>query len=932
MTNRPYRPNLSSFVLARCFPGFTERTEGSVEMMKNASGLKWLMLLSLWTSILLMPQRDLCGGEDQSGPVKVKVDWFFDPNTPESPDTRNLLDFMKLNRDIEVEEWGGIKLPGGTYAAKRSSLMMAIAGGTAPDIGSSWFHTIRTESESGFLHPLNEWIGTDQNGNGQIDDHEAKWAPWKNINSLLRRVATHEGKVYGIPTATKGDFIVIYRIDHVREAGLDPNNPPQTWSELKRWCQKCTSRGVDPKNDNISPQKRGISIQPYGFTILPWISAAGGDPVVQIKTSTLTGEEYTFPQDEVDFISAAGEDLKVAPTRWETNFSSPQALAAVELYRDILYEKWIIDPISGEPVALREEDIARGKVKVQDEWITFLPDQVITGYGYAQMEPQDEDSAYKTNYFKNGEVSMMLSTTRYLTTLAEESSIDPNQISWFPFPKSELKNSERVMMLSQYYAVMYEGISKRSKEEQQAAWKTMTAIVDEKVRDREAIDKILKGFPQFVAPDDLERLGYADYLKYIPKVIARNYAELASGEIKTIREPYSGFWMTIDQTLKREVLSPLLTKGGDRFDYKSALKEVDRKANSGLMFAMSEEELQSYRPTARVVLTLAMVFIALLVVKLLRQWIKEKPDQAKKGSKAGVYNKWLAWGMVLPALILIAIWSYYPLLKGMIMAFQEYRITGESDFVGLDNFIILALDSSFWWSLVRTMYFVVLNMIFCFITPIILAVLLTDIPRGKIFFRTLFFLPQMTSGLVIALLWKMMYEPTSQGFFNQLIGYLNWLPGIEIEPQLWLQDPSLAMICCILPSMWASMGMSSLIYLAALGSVPKELYEAAEMDGAGLLKKMFHITLPTLLPLIVINFVGAFIASFQNMGNIFLLTFGGPGESTTVIGLKIWMEAYANLRFSMATTMAWFLGAILIGFTYFQIKFLNKIEYRKAKG
>jgi multiple sugar transport system permease protein len=97
-------------------------------------------------------------------------------------------------------------------------------------------------------------------------------------------------------------------------------------------------------------------------------------------------------------------------------------------------------------------------------------------------------------------------------------------------------------------------------------------------------------------------------------------------------------------------------------------------------------------------------------------------------------------------------------------------------------------------------------MIFAFTSPIILAIMLTEIKHFKIFFRTLFFLPQMTSGIVIALMWKLMYNPTPAGFFNQMIGYLNCLPFVDIKPQAWLQDPSLAMICCIVPTVWAQWG------------------------------------------------------------------------------------------------------------------------------
>ena len=138
------------------------------------------------------------------------------------------------------------------------------------------------------------------------------------------------------------------------------------------------------------------------------------------------------------------------------------------------------------------------------------------------------------------------------------------------------------------------------------------------------------------------------------------------------------------------------------------------------------------------------------------------------------------------------------------------------------------------------------------------------------------------------------------------------------------------MTCCILPGVWAGMGTASLIYIAALGALPPDYYEAAAIDGAGIFARFRHVTLPQLMPLMVINFVGAFIAAFQGMGSIFLLTFGGPGDATNVLSLVIWKEAYNNLRFSTATTMAWFLGTALVAFTYLQIRFLRRVEFRQA--
>jgi len=114
--------------------------------------------------------------------------------------------------------------------------------------------------------------------------------------------------------------------------------------------------------------------------------------------------------------------------------------------------------------------------------------------------------------------------------------------------------------------------------------------------------------------------------------------------------------------------------------------------------------------------------------------------------------------------------------------------------------------------------------------------------------------------------------------------------------------------------------------------VPEELYEAASLDGASFLGRIRHITIPTIAPLVLINFVGAFIATFQSMGSIFLLTFGGPGKATMVMGMAIWQEAYVNMRFSLATSYAWILGSILIGFTFLQLRILRQVDFRQARG
>ena len=341
--------------------------------------------------------------------------------------------------------------------------------------------------------------------------------------------------------------------------------------------------------------------------------------------------------------------------------------------------------------------------------------------------------------------------------------------------------------------------------------------------------------------------------------------------------------------------------------------------------AADKRDIDAKRPLARVILGVlaicALVCIWLIAAKHRNSQSTNHEPRATNHEPRTTLHPWL---FLAPAIISIALWSYWPLIRGAMMAFQDYRIVGSASWEGLDNFIRVATSPGFWKAWARTLEYVGITLVLGFTTPILLALLLSEIPRGKVFFRTVYFLPHLTSALVVTLMWKMMFDPTENGLLNQALAHLG------IARHAWLQDPAWAMTCCILPGVWAGAGMASLIYVAALHSLPPDYYEAAAIDGAGIFGRFRHVTLPQLAPLMVINFVGAFIAAFQGMGSIFLLTFGGPGDATNVLSLAIWKEAYNNLRFSTATTMAWFLGVALIGFTYLQIRFLRRVEFRQA--
>ncbi|MET0262022.1 MAG: extracellular solute-binding protein [Rariglobus sp.] len=859
--------------------------------------------------------------EQVAAPVTVSVvNRFYDPNQPEN--TPHLVKMMKDDLSLRIDMWSGLALPGG---GGRATIIMSIAGRTSPDILDSWFHVIRNDIEQGFLYPLNEWIGDDLDGDGEISESEAKWEGWKNVPELWRKVATKDGKVYGLPQPALSTMGVLFRTDLVRNAGLDPNRPPTTWEEFYRWGMILSNPGRPVPGKVFNEDQKAIALVPYGFTWLPWVQAAGGEPIQQVRTDPRTGKPHIFSLEAESFMLPDGTDLSNVTPEFRADFDSKAALEATAFFHRLRWAPWIIDTETGDPVSLTDAQVAAGEVSVAGRVVRFAPTEVQRGVARAHIGSRDTDPL---QLLGRGEVAMTSWFVTDLLAVGNTSNVNPDLLSWFPFPASSDKTAP-VVQVQRHYAAMATNVGLRSKAERDKVWQVMTGVTDRQARDEAARKMVAFGLARFVSPSILQDLGYEDYIRNIPQALRDIYQRIDSGEVKSFTEPYQGFWTTMDGAINREVLGIMISQSGEYFDYKTALHEVNRKANSGVMFARSNAELDEHRGLARVIFGIVAGGCTLVAIMIVRSMFRRR--SAQKGVAGMVDNPYLPWLLLLPALVLIGTWGYYPLVRGMVMAFQNFRVAGESVFVGLDNFITLALDSSFWASMGTTVYYVVLTMLISFTAPIVLAIMLSEVPRGKIFFRTLFFLPQITSGLVIALLWKLMFDPRPNGIFNQMIAIFNYIPGVHLDPQAWLQDPKLAMLCVILPGAWASAGIASLIYLAALKSVPEDTYEACEIDGGGILVKLRHITLPVLMPLIIINFLGAFISTFQNMGNIFLLTFGGPGETTMVVSMKIWIEAYNNLRFSIATSMAWIVGACLISFTFLQMQLLKKVEFRRAK-
>ena len=773
---------------------------------------------------------------------KIPVSFLFayNPEHPEEPATRRILELAKEDPSLDPQKWGGLILPG---AGGRATFMLALAGGTAPDIYKAWFHILRHDISQGFVYPLDEWV-----------------APPAEPADLWDRVRCVDGHVWALAQPKAAYYGIVYRKDFVRLAGMDPEAPPKTWGEFREWCRRLTVHGR---------KAFAIENRPWGF--LPWVQSAGGDVIRETRPTPLPSSLTPLPSSPFPLPSSP----------YEACFDSDAAVAAAEFLQTL---------------------VADGSVRA-------LP----------TLSLADEVGAL----FANGEIAAVFGGEDLVTRLTETLDFPADEIGLMPFPAAE-NGGVRVLQAHRHFYAMSESVAHRSKEERDMVWKCLSALASGELADEDVRRNVAAGRAMWCRASDLERLGFTAERDALPKAIREMYDDLECGRIKAVTEPWVGFWQAASDLMQRRFLGLLLSDAGANLDCRAALHAITVDANRGLMFDGDKSKIDRHRPLARIILGLVAILVLVFIALRIRN-SKSKASALDTGLRTPDFRL-VPWLFLLPAVLSILVWSYYPLVKGAVMAFQDYRIVGESVWIGLDNFIRVASDAGFWKAWGRTFEYVAITLALGFTAPIVLAIMLCEIPRGRILYRFMYFLPHLTSALVVTLLWKLMFDPTENGILNRV------LATFGVERHSWLLDPAWAMTCCIIPGVWAGAGISSLIYIAALSSLPQEYYEAAAIDGAGFFQRLRHVTLPQLAPLMVINFVGAFIAAFQGMGSIFLLTFGGPGDATQVLSLQIWKEAYNNLRFSTATSMAWFLGMALIGFTYLQIRFLRRVEFRRSQA
>lgn len=799
---------------------------------------------------------------------------------------------------IHFREATNLRMPPGMDVAG-ADFTMAMVGGTAPDVKMIGATELGRYVDQGFLYPLDEYV---KNWKGKYRLE----GPWRKL--FVRRGRDGKEHIYALPFVISCPALAYNRM-RFRDVGLNPYQGPRDWVELWNYATRLSDPATDPETNRWKHYGMNLYLEGWGFA--PWIPLTGGDWAKQNSQGT-----------------------------WQSSCTDPAAVKTLDFFKKMCYGKWTRNGLVYEGV------------------MDLTPSQGKGSASRTQLRSEARDP------FQSGVLAM--SGTGFHLAFNERTGLNPDKFGVIRLPKAP--GGRYANSMGGDFLVMKSTIKDKSVRD--AAWAYMQYLCgDDGERDKVKIF-VENGAAKYVNPVLLQRYGFGEWVSKIPPDWQKAYVQIFQHDIYSPPAPPGG------EAILNELTNPVSNLRSDKNqDSLAALKKADKVISLSYLYAPTPKQMHHHRMVAFFIVGLLFAGFIAGSVMVVRTYIRENlgSEKSKEFERRVPRSKHIVgWLFMAPAVLSVLLWQYVPVLWGSVMAFMDVLILGGSKWVGLDNFIYVAARPLFWLAWKNTIIFVFMSLTMGFFAPVVLALLLSEIPRFKTLFRTLYYLPALTVGVVTLILWMQFYDPTEQGFANQVvmsighflnvlhvhyllnvlafvgnagiwianavahlfgggIGYIHYLSGINIGPQQWLQDPKMAMAATILPSVWAGMGPGCIIYLAALKAVPEELYDAADLDGAGIVEKVRTVTLPTLFPLVLINLLGAFIGAFHGAGNILVMTGGGPDHATHVMSLEIFYEAYVIAKYGYATAIAWMLASVLIGFTVLQMRIFSRMKFSTAE-
>lgn len=284
-------------------------------------------------------------------------------------------------------------------------------------------------------------------------------------------------------------------------------------------------------------------------------------------------------------------------------------------------------------------------------------------------------------------------------------------------------------------------------------------------------------------------------------------------------------------------------------------------------------------------------------------------------------NERVGYLFVLPSFIHLLVFLLIPLVFSLYLSFTDWRQPNPASapFIGLENYEFLFGDRRFWSAMRNTAYYTALFVPGGMIVSLLVALVMNQKLKGVYLFRTLFFMPVISSWVAVSIIWITLLDPQ--------VGILNYvLTQLGLPPTNWLGNPDTAMIAIVIIAIWKGLGFQMVIWLAGLQAIPEELHEAAAIDGATRWQAFWKITLPLLAPTTFFLAITGVIGSFQVFSPIYVITNGGPRGSTDVVVYHIYLRAFEAFDFGYAASQAWILFAVIFVATLIQV------WYRRRQG
>lgn len=284
------------------------------------------------------------------------------------------------------------------------------------------------------------------------------------------------------------------------------------------------------------------------------------------------------------------------------------------------------------------------------------------------------------------------------------------------------------------------------------------------------------------------------------------------------------------------------------------------------------------------------------------------------------YKKYIPYLFLLPALVLLCIFFFIPFFQTFLISLKDFSDIYNPNWVGFENYSLLFKSKEFYTTLFNTFLFLIMVVPFLSVFPLIVAIFINQKIKGITLYKILIYIPVVISIVVVAIAFKWLYA--QEGILNYLMQILH-IPAIG-----WLTDTKFAMFSVALVTIYKGIGYYMMIYLSSLIGVPKDLYEAAEVDGANEISKHLTVTIPHLMPTIALVVTVSSISALKVFAEIYVMTKGGPLNSTKTIVYYIYERAFENLDLSMASCASVVLLAIILVFSFINITFFENKRYK----